>query len=295
MLKQVLTLTALLTYVIVKAQTPEPLVAKVAYSFIHIIDKQKPDTLHKEELVLRIGKTSTYYGTYPFSAVIEPREATPPPPSGGGATRVYTGRPMAVISDWGVTTWYLAQNPAEKKLTRYESVGLAGYEVEEKFPVINWKVTDVTQTLGGYTCQQATGSYAGRNYTAWFTSDLPFSVGPWKLNGLPGVILEAYDDKQEVFFLFKQIALAQPKELTCNESSKPMVKVKSEAVDKAKKAFDDNPSGIVQAQSGVSGDVSVRFRDNRGQFHSGDAVAKLLEDKKKKEKLVLQNALELSK
>lgn len=293
MLKQILSLTALFTGVIVaKAQTPEPLVAKVAYTFIHIIDKQKPDTLHKEELVLRIGKNSTYYGSYPFSAVIEPREATPPPPS-GGVTRVYTGRPMAVVSDWGITTWYLAQNPTEKKLTRYESVGLAGYEVEEKFPVINWNVTATTKTIGGYTCQQATATYAGRNYTAWFTSDLPFSVGPWKLNGLPGVILEAYDDKQEVFFLFKQIALAQPNELTCNESSKPMVKVKSEAVAKAKTAFDDNPSGIVQAQSGVSGDVAVRFRDSRGQFHSGDAVAKLLEEKKKREKLVAKNTLEL--
>lgn len=293
MLRLILTLTSLFSGVIVvKAQTPEPLVAKVAYTFIHIIDKQKPDTLHKEELVLRIGKTSTYYGSYPFSAVIEPREATPPPPS-GGVTRVYTGRPMAVVSDWGITTWYLAQNPAEKKLTRYESVGLAGYEVEEKFPVINWKVTAMTKTIGGYTCQQATATYAGRNYTAWFTSDLPFSVGPWKLNGLPGVILEAYDDKEEVFFLFKQIALAQPKELTCNESSKPMVKVKSEAVAKAKKAFDDNPSGIVQAQSGVSGEVAVRFRDSRGQFHSGESVAKLLEEKKKREKVVAKNSLEL--
>lgn len=293
MLRLILTLTALFSGVIVvKAQTPEPLVAKVAYTFIHIIDKQKPDTLHKEELVLRIGKTSTYYGSYPFSAVIEPREATPPPPS-GGVTRVYTGRPMAVVSDWGITTWYLAQNPTEKKLTRYESVGLAGYEVEEKFPVINWKVTAMTKTIGGYTCQQATATYAGRNYTAWFTSDLPFSVGPWKLNGLPGVILEAYDDKEEVFFLFKQIALAQPKELTCNESSKPMVKVKSEAVAKAKKAFDDNPSGIVQAQSGVSGEVAVRFRDSRGQFHSGESVAKLLEAKKKREKVVAKNSLEL--
>jgi GLPGLI family protein len=295
MLKQFLTLSGFFICGInAKSQTPEPMVVKVAYSFIHIIDKQQPDTLHNEELVLRIGKNSAVYGSYPFSAVIQPREEAPPPPS-GGVTRVYTGRPMAVVNDWGITNWQLVQKPAEKQLTRYESVGLSGYEITEKFPVIKWTTNTLTKKIGEYTCQQATGTYGGRNYTAWFTSDLPFSVGPWKLNGLPGVILEAYDEKQEVFFLFKKIATAETGEITCNESFKPPVKVSNDALNKAKRAFDENPSGIVQAQSGVSGDVSMRFKDRRGKFHSGEAATKLLAEKIKSEKSVLKNPLELSK
>lgn len=278
-----------------KGQAPEPLVAKVAYTFIHIIDKQKSDTLHREELVLRIGKHNSFYNTYPFAVAIQPREEVPPPTSGGGVTRVYTGRPMAVVNDWGITSYELVQNPVEKKLIRNESVGLMSYEITEKFPEIKWTITTDTKKLGDYTCQQATATFGGRNYTAWFTSELPFAVGPWKLNGLPGVILEAYDDKQEVFFLYKRLALAETGELTENERSKAPLKVTNEALAKAKKAFEDNPSGVVQAQSGVSGEVSVRFRDRKGKFHSGDEAARLLAEKSKTEKLVSKNALELSK
>lgn len=277
-----------------KSQAPEPLVAKVAYSFIHITDKQKPDTLHHEELVLRIGKNENHYGTYSFSAVIKPREVAPPPPS-GGVTRVYTGRPMAVVNDWGITNYNLVTNPTGKKLTRYESVGISTYEIEEKFPEINWTLNPATKIIGDYNCQEATATFAGRKYTAWFTSDLPFSAGPWKLQGLPGVILEAYDDKQEVFFLFKNIAIAEEGELTCNETSKTPVKVKQDALNKAKRAFDENPSGIVQAQSGVTGDIAMRFRDRKGKFHSGEEAAKLLDEKRKTEKAAAKNPLELSK
>jgi len=63
-----------------------------------------------------------------------------------------------------------------------------------------WTMTDSTREVLGYTCQQATADFRGRRWTAWFTTDIPISDGPWKLGGLPGLILEAYDEGQQHVF-----------------------------------------------------------------------------------------------
>ena len=64
-----------------------------------------------------------------------------------------------------------------------------------------WTMTDSTREVLGYTCQQATADFRGRHWTAWFATDIPVSDGPWKLGGLPGLILEAYDKSHQYTFI----------------------------------------------------------------------------------------------
>lgn len=70
---------------------------------------------------------------------------------------------------------------------------------------INWAISQEYKTIGGYKCLKAKTYFRGRNYTAWFTEEIPISSGPWKFNGLPGLILEVIDDKNEVSFKLKSI------------------------------------------------------------------------------------------
>jgi len=63
-----------------------------------------------------------------------------------------------------------------------------------------WTITDSTREVLGYMCQQATADFRGRHWTAWFATDIPVSDGPWKLGGLPGLILEAYDKGYQYTF-----------------------------------------------------------------------------------------------
>lgn len=60
----------------------------------------------------------------------------------------------------------------------------------EKLPLFNWIAHNETKTILGYTCVKATTSFRGREYIAWFTRELPFKAAPWKIHGLPGVVLE---------------------------------------------------------------------------------------------------------
>ena len=77
--------------------------------------------------------------------------------------------------------------------------------VEEIAPKINWKIEKETKKIGKLTCKKATTHFRGRNYSAWFTTDIPLPFGPWKLNGLPGLILEVYDTNKNVYWYFKRI------------------------------------------------------------------------------------------
>jgi GLPGLI family protein len=72
--------------------------------------------------------------------------------------------------------------------------------IVEPLDTIAWEIHDETKNIDHYICQKATCRYRGRNYIAWFTPDIPCMWGPWKLRGLPGAILEACDDRNEVSF-----------------------------------------------------------------------------------------------
>ncbi|AWG24319.1 GLPGLI family protein [Flavobacterium kingsejongi] len=74
------------------------------------------------------------------------------------------------------------------------------YYIVETIPSIDWKITPESKTIGSFECNKAICRFRGRDYTAWFTTEIPGSFGPWKLNGLPGLILEAYDSTREVAF-----------------------------------------------------------------------------------------------
>ena len=83
--------------------------------------------------------------------------------------------------------------------------------IKDSIPKIDWKIYDEEKTIAGkYLCKKAIGRFRGRTYTAWFTEQIPISNGPWKLGGLPGLILEAYDDEKHIVFNF--LSLKQTEE-----------------------------------------------------------------------------------
>ncbi|MBP1165785.1 GLPGLI family protein [Chryseobacterium sp. PvR013] len=75
-----------------------------------------------------------------------------------------------------------------------------GYQEKLNF---DWKIQKETQKIGEYNAQKATLNFAGRKWTAWFCKDLPFNDGPYKFNGLPGLIVKIEDDQQHYSFTLK--------------------------------------------------------------------------------------------
>ncbi len=94
------------------------------------------------------------------------------------------------------------------------------YSYTEKYIYPQWKVEPYEREILGYSCQKAVTNYLGRKWTAWFTKELPLNSGPWKLAGLPGLILEAEDEDGHFSF----IAVYIEKQLQKGGSAQIMMK-----------------------------------------------------------------------
>ena len=66
----------------------------------------------------------------------------------------------------------------------------------------HWKISDETKNIGNFKAQKATANFGGRHWEAWFSTELPFSEGPYKFRGLPGLILELKDSNENYLFSF---------------------------------------------------------------------------------------------
>ncbi len=97
--------------------------------------------------------------------------------------------------------WEIYTNYPEGKTTFLDRIELEGYKVTEDIETPQWElVPDSARTILGYACQQATATFKGRRWTAWYAEDIPLTSGPWKLQGLPGLVLAAYDSNREYVF-----------------------------------------------------------------------------------------------
>lgn len=90
------------------------------------------------------------------------------------------------------TFLYIFRSKPDNRMTVYDKAGSLEYGVyTEPLGEIEWKISDSTKTVLGYDCVMSTANYHGRHWTVWFAPDIPLQEGPWKLTGLPGLILEA--------------------------------------------------------------------------------------------------------
>lgn len=75
-----------------------------------------------------------------------------------------------------------------------------GYYLFKTNDKIDWKISNETKKNQDYTLQKATAIFGGRNWIAWFNNEIPFNEGPFKFRGLPGLIFEIKDDKNNFIY-----------------------------------------------------------------------------------------------
>lgn len=168
----------------------EPAILKVKYSRMVVRDTLIPETDFKIDLLtLKVGKTMSVF----FS---EKRKSL-------DSIQVYDDEyfylkhsDKKIFSEHAsLSRESIFKNYPVGKIRHMDDFDICNWQIDEDMEKPEWTVTDSTYNILGYECVMATTSFRGREWTAWFTPEIPISDGPWKLWGLPGLILKAKDDR----------------------------------------------------------------------------------------------------
>ena len=188
----------------VRAAAREPVLdrahMKCLYRYVYTFDTLKNE-LRDDLLILQIGKeVSKCYSYYTFQ--FDSLQRTP------DGAKIWSELFRRATEKDGIygdfphvrMSTYVYKNYPTGQMTITDRISSQDYRYVDSLHTQTWTMGDSTREVLGYTCQQATADFRGRRWTAWFTTDIPISDGPWKLGGLPGLILEAYDEGQQHVF-----------------------------------------------------------------------------------------------
>ncbi|WP_332027799.1 GLPGLI family protein [Kaistella sp.] len=161
---------------------------RLIYEYKFAPDSTKTDSLKTEWMYLDINKKgSKFYSKSTFESDSIVQESI--------KKQLASGMKNVSISrqrQGGEINYEVEKTYPEYKTYLIASVGNDAYKVLEDRK-INWKIAPEKKKLGEFNVQKATAEFAGRSWIAWFTTDVPIQDGPYKFSGLPGLIVEIYD------------------------------------------------------------------------------------------------------
>ena len=143
--------------------------------------------------------------------------------------------------------------PSPGRMTNTEVVCEDWFRYEEEIPDFGWELTDSVKTILGYECKGARCTFRGRDWTVYYAEDIPVMEGPWKLCGLPGLIMEAQADGDEYSFVCIGIRNNSPRPITLYDV--PYNNASRLKFYDAKHRYDINPYAYFEATGG--GKVTV--------------------------------------
>ncbi|MGE8299741.1 GLPGLI family protein [Sphingobacterium paramultivorum] len=235
------------------AQERTPAIAKVHYEFKHVNDSTQRDQFIRDETVVYLNQQASYYTSYSSKRMQDEVKKQMEGPSFDGTLNITTR------STPSSSSYLLDAN--QNKMTEVVSVASDNFAIPQVYPIQDWEILGDRKEIGGYNCQNAKTTFKGRTYIAWFTTELPFSYGPWKLHGLPGLILDARDTKNEVIFAYAGFDKIEDGKTSVALPQNAIVSTVEE-VKKVQEAFKANPQAYMQAQSGKNRTISVGSSGN---------------------------------
>lgn len=275
------------------------------YEYKFVPDSTNKENVAKELMYLDItDKGSSYYSRSTFVRDSTMQAEVEKQMRGGGGNVNFNMKTSEQKVNYKVIKDY-----ASNKTLLNARIGMDMYKVLED-RTINWKISPEKKKIGEFDAQKATAEFAGRQWIAWFTEEIPFSDGPYKFKGLPGLIVKIEDATQSHVLELK----ASTKYVLANEKNKEMPLVGGErrivmvgggfsmgkdeieiSRQQYKKLFwedRDDPAKALKMMQGREG-VVMKFKDQNGNDISMADAIKRREDTAKEAAKRNNNLIEL--
>lgn len=159
---------------------------------------------------------------------------------------------------------------------------------------IDWKIQPEKEKIGDFNTQKATTTFAGRKWTAWFTTEIALQEGPYKFKGLPGLIVKLEDESKSHSFDLKEVKNLTPIEIKEIDPKKNFVFTFREHLEmdraKFKKFFLENrndPNKAIRSSMGQS-DVKIISTDGTS-LNNAEALRQ--REKQQKDRIAKDNNL----
>ena len=150
----------------------------------------------------------------------------------------------------------------ENKISYTYRIIRDNFRYEENLNQFAWEILPETKLIKGFTAQKATTSYAGRDYEAWFTSEIPIPDGPYKFNGLPGLILEVADSQDHYVFSFLELEkLKNISQLEFNTSE--LIKTDKDKLGSLIKDYKLNPFAALERSNTPDKTITINFKEGQ--------------------------------
>lgn len=169
---------------------------KATYDLTWQIDSTNSESIQNETMVLFIGdkisrfSSESQYIADSIKEAYKDRERTQQ-----SFNEMRSKMPMSALNFYV----FKRQNSAQVSFT--EKIVKDNYRYTQDIDDLNWEILPEIKEVAGFVAQRAKASFSGRDYTAWFTTEIPISEGPYKFRGLPGLILEISDNDD--YYTFK--------------------------------------------------------------------------------------------
>lgn len=162
-------------------------------------------------------------------------------------------------------TYYVYKGIPEGKLSYTRKLLKDNFRYIEDLQGLKWEIIPGTKEVFGYKAQKAEVSFEGRDYIAWFTEKIPISEGPYKFQGLPGLIIKIRDRKNHYNFeLLEFKKLKKPIKIKFAESD--FITTSKLKVQQVQQEYDRDPISFLE-RSGMTFSYEQGERERNHKKH----------------------------